>query len=559
MKRIFFTLLYVVVATAYSFACTNIIVGKKASKDGSVFVSYNADSYGAYMELDHYPASLNSKGTMRQVYDWDTNKHLGAIPEAGETYNVVGNINEWQVAIGETTYGGREEMVDTTGLIDYGSLIYMALQRSKTAREAVKVMTSLAETYGYCSEGETFSICDPNEAWIMEMQGKGAGSKGVVWVALRIPDDCICAHANQSRIRQFNMKDKENVMFSKDVVKFAREKGWFTGKDADFSWADAYCPADFGARRFCEARVWSVYNRFVEGGFKEYLPWAMGNDKDAKPMPLWVKPKKLLTVHDVETAMRDHYEGTPMALDNPEDPGQGLWTAPYRPTPLQFEVDSVKYFNERPISTQQTAFSFVAQLRSWLPRQIGGILWFGNDDSNMVSYVPMYCCITQIPECFSCSTILNAEGKPEADATHFSMKSSYWVCNWVSNMVYPRYEMMFPDLMALRDSLDNRYFRQQEGIEQEALAIMKEKGEAECVMFLNSYSVREAQQMHEAWKNLAFHLIVKYNDMAVKPEANGEFLLTKDGLGASVKRPGYSKNARHAVAKYRNGWYKLPE
>jgi dipeptidase len=384
------SLIAVMVAlTASASACTNFIVGKAASADGSVICSYNADNYGMFIGLAHYPAARHKKGEMRDIYDWDTKKYIGKIPEAEQTYNVIGNINEYQVTIGETTYGGREEMVDPTGGIDYGSLIYIALQRSKTASEAITVMTKLAETYGYCSEGETFTICDPNEAWIMEMMGKGPGSKGVVWVAQRIPDNAICAHANQSRIGKFNMKDKKNVRYAKDVVAFARSKGWFTGKDADFSWKMAYAKPDFEGRRFCDARVWAFFNHFVSG-FDRYLPWALGKDKDAEDMPLWVIPDKKLSVKDVEMAMRDHYEGTPLALDS-SDVAAGVWQMPYRPTPLSFTYNGKKYFNERPTSTQQTGFTYVSQMRSWLPRQIGGVLWFGNDDGNMVAYTPIYC------------------------------------------------------------------------------------------------------------------------------------------------------------------------
>ena len=289
---------------------------------------------------------------------------------------MIGNINEYQVTIGETTYGGREEMVDNTGIIDYGSLIYIALQRSKTAREAIKVMTSLVETYGYNSEGETFTICDPNEAWIMEMMGKGPGSKGAVWVAIRIPDNAICAHANQSRITTFNMKDKQNVMYSKDVVKFARSKGWFTGKDKDFNWNQTYAKPDFSGRRYCEARVWSFFRHF-DKSFDKYLPYAMGKEPNAEPMPLWIVPDHKVSVQEMAECMRDHYEGTPLALD--DNIGGGIWNMPYRPTPLSFELDGKKYFNERPTSTQQTGFSYVSQTRSWLPSAIGGVLCFGND------------------------------------------------------------------------------------------------------------------------------------------------------------------------------------
>lgn len=340
-------------------ACTNFIVGKKASVDGSVMCSYSADDYGMFQNLCHFPAGKHAKGEMRKIYDWDTNKYHGEIPEAAETYNVIGNINEWQVTIGETTYGGREEMADSTGIMDYGSLIYVALQRSKTAREAIKVMTTLANTYGYNSEGETFTICDPNEAWIMEMMGKGPGSKGVVWVALRIPDNAVCAHANQSRIGKFNMKDKKNVMYAKDVVSFARSKGWYQGKDADFSWKMAYAKPDFSGRRFCDARAWALLNHFYD--MSPYLDWALGKDPNAKDMPLWVVPNKKVSVADVEACMRDHYEGTPLSVADGTDIGGGIWQMPYRPTPLMFKVDGKQCFNERPVSTQQSGFVLLAR------------------------------------------------------------------------------------------------------------------------------------------------------------------------------------------------------
>ena len=550
MKRLFFLFLFSAVSSAWTFACTNLIVGKDASVDGSVMFSYSADSYGMFSGLYHYPAAKHAPNTMRKIYEWDTNKYLGEIPEAPETYNVVGNINEWQVSIGETTYGGREEMVDTTGIIDYGSLIYIALQRSKSAREAIKVMTSLVEKYGFYSSGESFTICDPNEAWIMELQGKGPGSRGVVWVAVRIPDDCISAHANQSRIRQFDMKDKKNVMYSKDVIKFAREKGWFTGRDEDFSWADAYAPADFSGRRYCDARVWSFFNMWAEGGFNEYLPWAIGKDPEAKPMPLWIKPKQKLSVADLENSMRDHYDNTPLALDQDDDIGQGIHSMPYRLSPLSYEIDGKKYFNERPISTQQSAFVFVSQLRSWLPRQIGGVFWFGNDDANMVPFTPIYCSMTERPNCYN---------TPGADAVTFSMDNAYWVCNWVSNMVYPRYNVLFPDLKAKRDSLDHLYMSRQKEIEHKAQQIFLEKGEEACVRYLNDYSVKTAQDMLGEWQQLATYLIVKHNDMVIKPEENGKFKRSPYGLGATVMRPGYSKAARKAIADRVGDRLAIPE
>ena len=529
-------------------ACSNFIVGKKASVDGSVMCSYSADDYGMFQYLCHYPAAKHAKGEMRKIFDWDSNKYYGEIPEAAETYNVIGNINEWQVTIGETTYGGREEMVDSTGIMDYGSLIYVALQRSKTAREAIKVMTTLANTYGYNSGGETFTICDPNEAWIMEMMGKGAGSKGAVWVALRIPDDAICAHANQSRIGKFNMKDKKNVMYAKDVVSFARSKGWFKGKDADFSWKMAYAKPDFSGRRFCDARAWSMLNHFYD--MSPYLDWALGKNPDAQDMPLWVVPNKKVSVKDVEAVMRDHYEGTPLSVADGSDIGGGIWEMPYRPTPLMYKVDGKQYFNERPVSTQQSGFVFVSQMRSWLPREIGGVFWFANDDANMAAFTPVYCSMTERPECYN---------TPGVDAVHFSKKNAYWVCNMTSNMVYPRYSLMFPTLKEVRDSLDNSYFAAQAGVEKKAQELYAQNPQA-AVKYLNDYSVEKAQQMLARWNQLFEFMVVKYNDMIIKPtDKNGTFKKTPYGLGATPVRPGYPEKFAKQLVKQSGDKFLVPE
>ncbi|MBR6828919.1 MAG: C69 family dipeptidase [Prevotella sp.] len=539
-------------------ACTNFIVGKKASADGSVICSYNADSYGAFMYLYHYPAAKHQPGDMRKVYEWDTNKYLGEIPEAPETYNVIGNINEWQVTIGETTFGGREEMVDTTGIIDYGSLIYIALQRSKTAREAISIMTSLVEQYGYCSEGETFTICDPNEAWIMEMMGawvpdslkatlKPSVKKQLgrtVWVARRIPDDMICGHANQSRITTFmplkkEKKGQETVMWSNNVVSYARLMGWYDGKkDQDFSYNAAYAKPDFSGRRICDARVWQFFNRYADG-MDRYIPWADGRDANAEVMPLWVKPNRLLTVQDVQAAMRDHFEGTPFDVSDQSadkaDIGGGIWQMPYRVTPLYFEIDGKKCFNERPTSTQQTAWTFVSQMRSSLPREVGGCFWFGNDDCNMVAYTPVYCCTTRQPDCYS--------GRGADDVT-FSMNNAFWVENWVSNMVYPRYSALFPDLKQVRDSLEQSYFRAQTEIEAKAQTLDSDAR----VKFLTDYVNQKADQMISRWRQLATFLIVRHNDMAVRPvDDKGNFKRNKYGLGERVERPGYPEAYRREL------------
>lgn len=544
--KAFFTAAFLTMATAAT-ACTNFIVAKGASTDGSVMCTYNADDYGMFIGLAHYAAGTHQKGEMRKVIDWDTKKYHGEIPEAPVTYNVIGNINEFQVTIGETTYGGREEMVDTTGIIDYGSLIYIALQRSRTAREAIKVMTSLAEKYGYNSEGETFTICDPNEAWIMEMMGCGGDKKQkVVWVAVRVPDNAICGHANQSRIGVFSQYQTE-VLHSKNVVSFARQKGWYKGTDKDFSWKNTYAFPDFSGRRWCEARVWSFFNHHKD--MSRWLPWAIGKDKNAEDMPLWIVPNKKLSVQDLESDMRDHYEGTELSVADGKDMGGGIWQMPYRPTPLAFKVNGKSYFNERPTSTQQTGFSYVSQMRSWLPREIGGVLWFGNDDGNMIAYTPIYCGNTVQPECYN---------TPGADAVTFSMKNAYWVCNWVSNMVYPRYSMMFPSLKTVRDSLEASYFANQAAVEAKAKELYKDnKGAA--IKYLNDYSNQKAQQMLARWRQLAFYLIVKYNDMTVKPEADGKFTRTKEGIGATVERPGYPEAFKEKLVKETGDKFEVPQ
>ena len=537
MKKLFLTVVTLLAAITSGMACTNLIVGKAASADGSVIVSYSADSYGMYGYLCHYPAAVHAPGTWREILDWESGRYTGRIPEAAQTYNVIGNINEYQVTIAETTFGGREELVNPEGIIDYGSLIYLALQRSKTAREAIDVMTSLVEEYGYYSSGESFTIADPNEVWIMEMIGKGPGRKGAVWVAIRVPDDCISAHANQARIRQFPLKDKENCRYSKDVIKFAREMGYFDGKDAEFDFAAAYCPADFGGLRYCDARVWSYFNMYADLDMNEYLPWAMG-DASATPMPLFVKPKQKVSVREVQAAMRDHYEGTP--LDITQDLGAGPWSMPYRPSPLSFKVDGVEYFNERPISTQQTAFTFVSQMRSWMPNAVGGVLWFGTDDANMAVFTPVYCCTNDVPECYDVNT---------ADAVTFSEKSAFWLFNMVSNMVYPRYSALIGDLKKAQKAAEDAFAQNQPNVEAKALKLHSEN-HAKAVEMLTKYTGEMAQSTMEAWGNLAKFLIVKHNDMVVKPtEEDGTFKRTETSYGASPVRPGYPEHFNRRVVK----------
>ena len=523
----------------YGEACTNLIVGKKASADGSVIVSYSADDFGSFGYLRHFAAGRHAAGDTRSVYNWETNNYAGEIEEAAETYNVIGNMNEHQLTITETTFGGRHELADSTGLLDYGSLIYITLQRAKTAREAIGIMTGLVERYGYNSEGESFTIADPDEAWVMDMIGKGPGRKGAVWVAVRVPDDCICAHANQSRIRQFPLDDPENCLYAEDVISLAREKGYYKGDDSGFSFCEAYAPADFSALRFCEARVWSFFNRYAEG-MDRYLPYASGTDLQGEPMPLFVKPVSKISVQDVKDMMRDHYEGTPLALDN--DPGMGPFEAPYRPTPLTWSVDGKTYFNERPISTQQSAFVMVAQMRSWLPDYVGGVLWFGCDDANMMAFTPVYCCTDIVPECYSDKV---------ADGLNFSFKSAFWVCNWVSSIVYPRYSQLFGEVKAVRDRLEKDYNSLQAQTEKEALAMAGADGakEEDAREYLTDYTNRIADGMLYEWMELGKRLMVKYIDGTVRPERDGQFVRTPGGLGVPVERPGYPERYRREIVK----------
>ena len=523
-------------------ACTNIIVGKGASADGSVFVSYNADAYGMFGNIYHHLGGVHAKGEMRKVYEWDTNKYLGEIPQAERTYTVVGQMNEKQVSITETTFEGREELCKTEGMMDYGSLIYIALERAATAREAISIMTSLVDTYGYCSEGESFSIADKNEAWVMDMIGKGEGEKGAVWVAVRIPDDCVSAHANQSRITRLNQYDKKSVLRSKDVISFAREKGYFTGKDAEFSFRDAYSPNNFGAVRYCEARVWSIFNRFCDG-MEQYVEYAKGNDLKGE-MPLYMKPKQKVTVKDVMNAMRDHYEDTPFDIRN--ELGAGAYNMPYRPTPLEWESEGKKYFNERPVSTQQTSFCFVGQMRAKYPDAIGGIVWVTNDDPNMAPFVPLNCCITEVPKCFR-----RIEG--EQDEVTFSWESAFWVQNAVANMVYPYYEKMFPDVLRQREEMEV-------GIEdgdlmaEYPLQLLKDEGQEALVKYLTDAALIKSNMMMATWTHLFEYLMVKHLDMAVKKVEDVDplrmnFKKTAHGKAQEPDRPGYPEGFRKQIVE----------
>lgn len=516
-------------------ACTGLLVGKKASVDGSVMISYAADSHTLYGELYRWPAAKWPKGSMLDIYEWDTNKFLGKIPQVEETYSVVGNMNEHQLAITESTFGGREELIDSTGIMDYGSLIYVTLQRCKTAREAIKTMTDLVKEYGYYSTGESFSIADKNEVWIMEMIGKGVGNKGAVWVAIRIPDDCISAHANQSRIQQIPFDDKENCIYSPDVVSFAREKGYFKGKDKDFSFQQAYCPYDFGGLRGCEARVWSFFRKY-DKSMDQYTDLIKG-DATKKPMPLYIKPDRLLSVQDVQACMRDHYEGTD--LDMTKDAGAGPYKVPYRWRPSRFEVDGQLYTNERAIATQQTGFVIVPQLRSWLPDAIGGILWFGVDDADMAVFTPLYCSIQASPECYRVGN---------GDMMNFSWTSAFWIHNWVANMAYHKYSYMIKDIRLVQQELENGFQEALPAIDKAAQELYN-KDPKEAVKFLTWYSTTTADQTTERWKKLGEYLLVKYIDGNMKKEKDGKFMQNGYGLSEYPEFPGYDEEFYRNIVK----------
>ncbi len=515
-------------------ACTGLLVGKKASADGSVMITYAADSHVLYGELYHWPAMDHPKGAMRKIIEWDTYKPLGEIPEVAHTYAVVGNMNEHQLAITESTWGGREELVNPEGLIDYGNLIYITLQRAKTAREAIKVMTDLVEKYGYHSSGESFSIADKNEAWVLELIGKGPGRKGAVWVAMRIPDNAISGHANQARIQQIKFNDPENCLYAKDVIDFAREKGYFKGADKDFSFQKAFNPWSFGNLRGCEARVWSFFNRFADG-MDKYLPLVMG-DVTQQPMPLYVIPNRKITVDDMRNMMRDHFEGTPM--DMTKDIGAGPNNVPYRWRPMDFEVDGKTYFNERAIATQQTGFVLVAQLRNWLPDEVGGILWFGVDDANTAVFTPMYASITKVPECYR---------QGNGDMMNFSWTSAFWIHNWVANMAYARYDLMIDEIRSVQKGLEQGFDKSVKDMDNKALALVKANKVAEAKQLLTSYCAETAVGSTEQWKKLGEFLLVRYMDGNRKKMENGKFKDNGFGMSAGPDFPGYNERYYRSI------------
>jgi dipeptidase len=516
-----------------SIACTDLLVGRKASVDGSVIISYAADSHNLYGELYHWPSASWPKGAMLEVKEWDTGKPLGRIPQVEQTCSVVGNMNEYQVAITESTWGGHRELWDSTGIMDYGSLIYIALQRSATAREAIRVMTGLVAEHGYYSGGESFSIADKNEIWIMEMIGKGAGNKGAVWVAIRIPDDCISAHANQARIHRIPFEDKENCLYSADVVSLAREKGYYKGPDEDFSFAEAYNPYDFGGLRGCEARVWSFFRKY-DPSMDNYVDFIKG-DPSKEPMPLYIKPDRKLSVQDVQNCMRDHYEG--IVLDMTQDAGAGPYKVPYRWRPMNFTVDGKTYVNERAIATQQTGFVIVPQMRNWLPDEIGGILWFGVDDADMTVFTPQYSSMLSSPECYRVGN---------GDMYNFSWTSAFWIHNWVANMAYHKYSFMINDIRKVQSELENSYRDILPAIDKAALELQAGSS-AEARNFLTWFSVTTAQNAVARWKELGEYLLVKYMDGNVKKEENGQFKRNPYGLPSSPDFPGYDESYYRSI------------
>ncbi|MCK9270610.1 MAG: C69 family dipeptidase [Bacteroidales bacterium] len=533
-------------------ACTNYLITKGASVDGSTMISYAADSHVLYGELYHWAAATWPEGTLMDVYEWDTGKYLGKIKQAAQTYNVVGNINEFQVSIGETTYGGLPELGSQEGaIIDYGSLIYITLQRARTAREAIRIYHELMSTYGYASSGESFSIADANEVWILELIGKGNGHKGAVWVARMVPDGYVSAHANHARITTFPradgktsvtadnfdlfMKDKNiQTIYSPDVISFAREKGFFKGKDENFSFSDTYAPVDFGGARFCEIRVWSMFNdvtddmdkywEYVKGNIEHGKTLANGDENVDKyatnRMPLWVKPNKKISPLDMFEFMRDHLEGT--ELDMSKDIGAGPFGVPYRWRPLTFEVDGVSYCNERATATQQTGFSFITQMRNWLPDPIGGIIWFGVDDASCSVYMPMYCGITRAPH-----SIERGNGA----LMRWSSDAAFWVFNQVSNFAYTRWNAIYPEVKEKIDTYEQEFVTLTPMIDEKAKALYDENPNL-AIAYLTDYSTSVSDRVTNEWQDFYRHLFMKFMDGNIKTPNPGQ-------QNPNVSQPGY--------------------
>ncbi len=524
LKRTIAALAAVCTATAASWACTSLIATKGATTDGSTMITYAADSHVLYGELYNQPAADHAPGSTRKVIDWDSGRYLGDIPEVPHTYATIGNMNEHGLAIAESTWGGRSELHDPQGIVDYGSLIYITLQRARTAREAIEIMTSLVRDHGYASEGESFSIADADEAWIMEMIGKGPGNKGAVWVARRVPDGYICGHANHSRIHQFPLNDPE-TLYSPDVIDFARSKGYFNGKDEDFSFSRAYAVTDYGALRGCDARVWSYFNKMTKGNVDQYLDWVMKGQ--GEPLPLWVKPAQPVSVDDMKWMMRDHFEDTPM--DMTKDVGAGPYAVPYRWRPMTYTVDSAEYTHERAIATQQTGFSFVSQMHPQRHNAMKGILWFGVDDANTCVYVPIFNCVKEAPY-----QLAHGNG----DMLTLSWDAMFWVNNYVANQAYNRYSQMIPDIRKVQGNLENAISLEVADAEK-AISGMKN---SEAEKYLQEISARWSETVTKEYKKLGDRLFVKFMDGNIKPEdENGNFARTPEGMPASPKFGGYNQ------------------
>lgn len=538
-------------------ACTNFLVTKGASVNGSTMITYSADSHQLYGELYYWPAKDYPQGSMLDVYEWDTHKYMGKIRQIAHTYSVTGNMNEHQLAIGETTFTGIESLIDTTGIIDYGSLIYITLQRAKNAREAIKVMSDLVSEYGYASSGESFSIADPNEVWIFEIIGKGPGTKGAVWVARRIPDGYISGHANQARIQTFplatgkknsisiNSKDLKRIsdpmvecVYAYDVIDVARGRKLFDGQDQDFSFSDTYAPITFSGARFCEVRVWSFF-KSVNDKMGQYFNYVSGHDLSER-MPLWIKPDRKISNYDMMNFMRDHLEGTP--LDMRKDIGAGSFGLPYRWRPLEWKVtgdatNSQEYCNERATATQQTGFVFVAEGRNWLPDPIGGIFWFGVDDASTTVFNPIYCGITEIPECFKVGN---------GDLLTYSPTSAFWLFNLVANFCYMRYDLMSSDAQKVQKQLETGYLSETAATDKSALELFS-KDESKAREFLTKYTEKTVRNTFDKWKTLSEYLLVKYMDGNIKKEKDGKFERSSNGYPVMPLQLGYSDNWKRSV------------
>ncbi len=512
-----------------SLACTSLIATPGASADGSSMITYAADSHTLYGELYHQPAADHAPGAMRKVVDWDSGRLLGEIPEVPHTYATIGNMNEHGLTIAESTWGGRAEL-EGSGMIDYGSLIYITLQRAKTAREAIEVMTSLVRDYGYASSGESFSIADPSEVWVMELIGKGKADKGAVWVARRVPDGYISGHANHSRIHNFPFKDKE-TLYSPDVIEFARKQGYFNGKDKDFSFSRAYAVTDAGALRGCDARVWSYYNRFTDGGVDQYLDWILRGRGEA--MPLWVKPARKLSADDLKWMMRDHFEGTP--LDMTQDIGAGPFDVPYRWRPMGFTVDSVEYTHERAIATQQTGFSFVASMNAGRHDAMKGILWFGVDDANTCVYVPVFNSTPEPPH-----QLAHGNG----DLYTISWDAMFWTNNYVANQAYNRYSQMIPDIRRVQTGLEDKAGE----LVAKASADVASMDMAAATEYLHRLTDSFTADATARYKDLGDYLLVKYLDGNIKKEAGGKFARTPEGMPEQPEFGGYNERYFRSIA-----------